>query len=147
MTDKQRETALKKLQEGAHFHSSSDMNADMSTEAADMVVLAVDKYIPTQNWEVSVRSCGFEFSCCVVVVFVSVPRGGVVRPPVGPASGLCATLCASFCGPSRSRLSAISSRVPVPFQWRSLNYLPARMVKSSIEKQHFSLAQRLNLVL
>ena len=53
MTDKQRETALKKLQEGAHFHSSSDMNADMSTEAADMVVLAVDKYIPTQNWEVS----------------------------------------------------------------------------------------------
>ena len=29
------------------------MNADMSTEAADMVVLAVDKYIPTQNWEVS----------------------------------------------------------------------------------------------
>ena len=53
MTDKQRDTALKKLQEGAHFHSSSDMNADMSTEAADMVVLAVDKYIPTQNWEVS----------------------------------------------------------------------------------------------
>ena len=82
MTDKQRETALKKLQEGAHFHSSSDMNADMSTEAADMVVLAVDKYIPTQNWEVSVRSCGFEFSCCVVVVFVSV-RGGVVPPSVG----------------------------------------------------------------
>ena len=52
MTDKQRETAIKKLQEGAHFHCSSDMNADMSTEAADMVVLAVDKYIPTQNWEV-----------------------------------------------------------------------------------------------
>ena len=52
MTDKQRDTALKKLEEGAHFHSSSDMNADMSTEAADMVVLAVDKYIPTQNWEV-----------------------------------------------------------------------------------------------
>ena len=52
MTDKMKETALKKLQEGAHFHSSSDMNADMSTEAADMVVLAVDKYIPTQNWEV-----------------------------------------------------------------------------------------------
>ena len=56
MTDKQRETAMKKLQEGAHFHSSSDMNADMSTEAADMVVLAVDKYIPTQNWEVSYQS-------------------------------------------------------------------------------------------
>ena len=53
MADKLKDTAMKKLQEGAHFHSSSDMNADMSTEAADMVVLAVDKYIPTQNWEVS----------------------------------------------------------------------------------------------
>ena len=60
MTDKQRETAMKKLQEGAHFHSSSDMNADMSTEAADMVVLAVDKYIPTQNWEVSYQSSKIE---------------------------------------------------------------------------------------
>ena len=53
MADKLKDTAMKKLQECAHFHSSSDMNADMSTEAADMVVLAVDKYIPTQNWEVS----------------------------------------------------------------------------------------------
>ena len=52
MADKIKDAAMKKLQEGAHFHSSSDMNADMSTEAADMVVLAVDKYIPTQNWEV-----------------------------------------------------------------------------------------------
>ena len=51
---------MKKLQEGAHFHSSSDMNADMSTEAADMVVLAVDKYIPTQNWEVSYQSSKIE---------------------------------------------------------------------------------------
>ena len=58
MADKQKETAMKKLQEGAHFHSSSDMNADMSTEAADMVVLAVDKYIPTQNWEVRII-CNF----------------------------------------------------------------------------------------
>ena len=80
MTDKQRETAMKKLQEGAHFHSSSDMNADMSTEAADMVVLAVDKYIPTQNWEVSIRvqksNCAVQ-QCCPCLTHTAALNTGI----------------------------------------------------------------------
>ena len=77
---------MKKLQEGAHFHSSSDMNADMSTEAADMVVLAVDKYIPTQNWAVGFWFCGARCLCCARARAVRAVRlggffGGRLKPP------------------------------------------------------------------
>ena len=49
------ETAMKKLREGVVIRPCSDMNADMSTEAAEMATMAIDKYIATQNWEVSIR--------------------------------------------------------------------------------------------
>lgn len=57
MADNQQEVAIKKLREGAPViitkNNISDMTAEMSGEAADTAMMAVDKYLATQNWEVS----------------------------------------------------------------------------------------------